>query len=78
MAYSKEKLNLEKSEFELEVAEKQLAIGLIDYLEYQDYWISAAEAKVNLKSLEDQLFIDRLGLIKFIDTGNIAEIIGGF
>ncbi len=78
MSYSKEKLNLEKSEFELEVAEKQLVVGLIDYLEYQDYWISAAEAKVNLKSLEDQLFIDRLELIKFIDTANIAEIIGGF
>lgn len=78
MAYSKEKLNLEKSELELDVAEKQLTAGLIDYLEFQDYWISAEEAEINLQSLEDQLFIDRLEFVKLIATGNVAKIIGGF
>lgn len=78
MAFVKEKLNLEKSQYELEVAEKQLEVGLIDYLEYQEYWISAAELKIDLKSLEDQLFIDRLEFVKFINPENIALIIGGF
>ena len=78
MALKKEELSLARSEYELKVAEKQLAAGLIDYLEYQEYWISAAEAKISLKSLEDQLFLDRLELIKFINRKDIVDIIGGF
>lgn len=70
----KERLNLERSEYEGEVAKEQLEMGLIDYLEYQEYWISSKEAKVNLKSLQDQFLIGRLKLINFV---NFDDIIGG-
>ncbi|MFP4017605.1 MAG: TolC family protein, partial [Halanaerobiales bacterium] len=74
----RQELNLEHSQFELDAAEKQLEAGVIDYLDYQEYLISAAEAEFELKSLKNQLFIDRLELLNFIDRDNIAVLIGGF
>jgi len=74
LALEKERLNLEKSQYELEVAGEQLEMGLIDYLEYQEYWISAAEARIDIRSLEEGLFLNRLKFIKFINQGLIDEI----
>jgi len=74
LALEKERLNLEKSQYELEVAGEQLEMGLIDYLEYQEYWISAAEARIDIRALEEELFLNRLKFIKFINQGLIDEI----
>lgn len=78
MALNREKLSLARSQHELEVAEKQLEMGLIDYLEYQEKWIAAAEAKIDIASLEDQLLFNRLEFVKFLDLYLVDEIIGGF
>jgi outer membrane protein TolC len=77
LALEKERLNLEKSQYGLEVAGVQLEMGLIDYLEYQEYWISAAEARFDIRSLEEGLFLNRLKFIKFINQGLIDEIMEG-
>ncbi len=77
MSLQKEELNFEKSKLELDIAEQQLEVGLIDYLEYQEYWISAAEAEIKLDSLQDQLLLDRLELIKFINLETLDELMGG-
>lgn len=70
----KEQLVRQRSQYNAEAAEKQLAMGLIDYLEYQEHWLGSKEAEINLGSLEDRLFIANLRLINFI---NSAQIMGG-
>jgi len=70
----KERLVRQRSQHDAEVAEKQLEMGLIDYLEYQEHWLGSEEAEINLRSLEDRLFITNLHLIHFI---NSARIMGG-
>lgn len=74
-ALEKEKLSLEKSKYEAEVAKQQLEMGLIDYLEYQEEWLDSKEGEINLRSIQDQLLINKLELIKFV---NIDELQGVF
>ncbi len=71
---AKEQLVRQQSQYNAETAEKQLAMGLIDYLEYQEQWLKSKEAEINLGSLEDRLFIANLRFINFI---NSAELMGG-
>jgi len=77
MAMRRAELSLARSENELEVAEKQLAMGLIDYLAYQEKWIAAAEARITIKTLEDELFMSRLEFLNFLDQELLSELIGG-
>jgi len=77
MAVQKGELSLARSQYQLDVAEKQLKMGLIDYLEYQDYWIAACEAEIEIKTLKDQLFLAQLEFIKFINQNVLDEMLGG-
>ncbi|NLM97854.1 MAG: TolC family protein [Halanaerobiaceae bacterium] len=78
MALERGYLSLERSRYELTVAEQQLEMGVIDYLEYQDKWVSEAEAEIQIAVLKEQLFLDRMRFIKFLDLDLAYEIIGGF
>lgn len=79
LALERGKLSLERSRYELEVAERQLEMGVIDYLQYQESWIAEAEAEIQIIVLEEQLFLNRMNFIKFIDLALAYElIIGGF
>lgn len=77
MALNRAELSLARSQNELELAEIQLEMGIIDYLEYQDKWIAAAEARISLKSLEDELFLNNLDFLNLVDQGLLSELIGG-
>ena len=71
----RERLNYEKSLNDLEVAEKQYDNGVIDYLSYQESWITSHEAEIALRSLRDSNFITKLNFINFV---NSDKVIGGF
>jgi outer membrane protein TolC len=77
MAVQKGELSLARSQYQLDVAEKQLKMGLIDYLEYQDYWIATCKAEIEIEALEDQLFLAQLEFIKFINQNVLDEMLGG-
>ena len=66
MALRRGELNIARSQNELELAEKQLALGHINYLDYQEKWVAAAEARISLQSLEDDLFMTSLD---FLNSG---------
>ena len=72
---AKEELNYKRSKNELDIAEIKYDRGIIDYLEYQDNWIVARESGINLKSIKDTIFINKLEFIKFVNSENIT---GGF
>mgnify|MGYP007131729823 CR=1 FL=1 len=72
---AKEELNYQKSKNDLDIAQIKYDRGTIDYLEYQDTWIKTREAGINLKSVKDTIFINKLKFINFVRSGNI---IGGF
>ena len=71
----KMELSYERSKFEAEVARKQFDRGLIDYLEYQEKWINSKEAEISLKSSKDNVLLNKLRFINFI---NSEKITGGF
>jgi outer membrane protein TolC len=72
---NKNKKMLKKSKNELEVAKKQLDMGLIDYLDYQEYYLSKRDNEVSIKSIKDQLFINKLELIKLINSEQLQEVL---
>ena len=72
---AKEELNYQRSKNNLEIAEIKYDRGIIDYLEYQDNWITTKESKVNLKSIKDTIFINKLEFINFVRSENVT---GGF
>jgi len=72
---AKEELNYQKSKNDLDISQIKYDRGTIDYLEYQDTWIKTREAGINLKSVKDTIFINKLKFINFVRSGNI---IGGF
>mgnify|MGYP006294732489 FL=1 len=67
MEIDKEKLRLEKNQHQVSISKKQYDQGLIDYLEFQKTKTTAGESRINYQSLKDQLFIDKLKLINFIN-----------
>lgn len=71
---NKQKLTVQRSEFKVQVAEQQLEMGLIDYLEYQEEWLDSKEAGINLGSSHDQLLINKLELIKFVNINELMEV----
>jgi len=75
-ALDKEGLNLEKSLYELDIANQQFEIGLIDYSEYQDAWTSTEETEIKIGELEDDLLLGRLKFICFVDRDIFDEIMG--
>ena len=77
MAMRRAELSLARSENELKLAEKQLEMGVIDYLAYQDKWTGAVEARIALKSLEDELFLNSLDFLNFLDQDLLSELLGG-
>ncbi|HHU93416.1 MAG TPA: TolC family protein [Halanaerobiaceae bacterium] len=77
MALRRGELNIARSQNELELAEKQLALGHINYLDYQEKWVAAAEARISLQSLEDDLFMTSLDFLNFLDQELLSELIGG-
>ena len=77
MAMRRAELSLARSENELKLAEKQLEMGVIDYLAYQDKWTGAIEARIALKSLEDELFLNSLDFLNFLDQDLLSELLGG-
>ncbi|QTL99125.1 hypothetical protein GM661_14750 [Iocasia frigidifontis] len=70
MNLEKQELTVEKNKHELAIAEQQLAIGYIDYLEYQEYYLDAMESEVELASLKDQLFINNFKFVNFINLSS--------
>ena len=72
---AKEELNYQRSKNNLEIAEIKYERGIIDYLEYQDNWITTKESKVNLKSIKDTIFLNKLKFINFVRSENVT---GGF
>ena len=71
---NKNKKVLKKSEYELKVADKQLEMGLINYLDYQEVYISQQENKLNVKFLRDSLLIDKLNLVKLVNVDQLQDI----
>lgn len=72
---AKEELGYQKSKNDLDIAQIKYERGSIDYLEYQDIWIKTRESRINLKSVKDTLFINKLKFINFVRSENV---IGGF
>lgn len=70
----KDKISLEKSRYELEVGQKQLDMGLIGYLECQELWLNRKETEINIKSILDQLLLDKINLIKFINIDKLQGV----
>ncbi len=78
MAIKRGELNLARSTYELDIAEEQLDMELIDYLEYQDNWIEAYEAEIEIQALKDQQFLTRLEFVSLINNQDLlAAIMGG-
>ncbi len=77
MDLEKGELKYKRSKNQLMTAEKQLEMGLIDYLEYQEEWIGEAEAEINIQSLRDQLFLARLKFLQIINFTLLEEIFEG-
>lgn len=72
---AKQKLNYKRIKNDLDIAKIKFERGTIDYLEYQEKWITTKEAEINLKSIEDTVFINKLKFIVFVNSENLT---GGF
>lgn len=71
----KQKLNYKRSENKLKIDYMKYEKGVIDYLAYQETWISTKETELSLDSIKDAIFIDKLQFISFVNSENV---IGGF
>ncbi len=68
----KEKISLEKNNYEVEVYRKQFARGLIDYLEYQEKWLESKETELNINTIRDQLLCNKLKLSKLVNIDDLT------